>query len=188
MSFLGLCKQLAYNKASHRQILHSTWISKASATQRKGRTGRVREGHLYRLYPRSSYENDLPKFEVGEMHRIPLDSVILNLRSIIKEECVSDILCDCLEPPDITNVERSLHSLHQSRFIDEPKEDFNVTVLGDLVNNLGIDLKLGAMIGIGKQLGLLPECVAVAAILSFPQSPWLIPNALLQTPTKCNSK
>lgn len=37
---LGLCKQIIYNKASHRQMLVPTWISRASATQRAGRTGR----------------------------------------------------------------------------------------------------------------------------------------------------
>jgi superfamily II DNA/RNA helicase len=41
---LGLSKQIIYNEASHRQMLVSTWISKASATQRAGRTGRLRPG------------------------------------------------------------------------------------------------------------------------------------------------
>lgn len=41
---LGLCKQIAYNEMSHRQMLIPTWISRASATQRAGRTGRLRPG------------------------------------------------------------------------------------------------------------------------------------------------
>lgn len=40
----GLCKQIIYNETSHRQMLTPTWISKASATQRAGRTGRLRPG------------------------------------------------------------------------------------------------------------------------------------------------
>lgn len=40
----GLCKQITYNETSHRQMLIPTWISKASATQRAGRTGRLRPG------------------------------------------------------------------------------------------------------------------------------------------------
>jgi HrpA-like RNA helicase len=40
----GLCKQIIYNETSHRQMLMPTWISKASATQRAGRTGRLRPG------------------------------------------------------------------------------------------------------------------------------------------------
>jgi HrpA-like RNA helicase len=47
---LGLCKQIVYNEASHRQMLVPTWISRASATQRAGRTGRVRPGTVYRMY------------------------------------------------------------------------------------------------------------------------------------------
>ena len=41
---LGLCKQIIYNQATHRQMLTPAWISRASATQRAGRTGRVRPG------------------------------------------------------------------------------------------------------------------------------------------------
>jgi HrpA-like RNA helicase len=40
----GLCKQIIYNETSHRQMLLPTWISRASATQRAGRTGRLRPG------------------------------------------------------------------------------------------------------------------------------------------------
>lgn len=39
---LGLCKQIVYNETSHRQMLVPMWISRASATQRAGRTGRLR--------------------------------------------------------------------------------------------------------------------------------------------------
>jgi HrpA-like RNA helicase len=66
---LGLCKQIVYNEASHRQMLTPTWISRASATQRAGRTGRVRPGTVYRMYARQSYEADMDAFEPGEMLR-----------------------------------------------------------------------------------------------------------------------
>lgn len=49
----GLCKQIIYNETSHRQMLMPTWISKASATQRAGRTGRVRPGTV--LYVCSTF-------------------------------------------------------------------------------------------------------------------------------------
>ena len=39
---LGVHKQIEYSAASHRTLLAGAWISKASAVQRAGRTGRVR--------------------------------------------------------------------------------------------------------------------------------------------------
>ena len=66
---LGLCKQIVYNEASHRQMLTPTWISRASATQRAGRTGRVRPGTVYRMYARDCYESCMDPFEPGEMLR-----------------------------------------------------------------------------------------------------------------------
>merc|ERR1719498_203764 len=41
---LGTHKQVRYNERHHQTQLINTWISKASATQRAGRTGRVRAG------------------------------------------------------------------------------------------------------------------------------------------------
>lgn len=77
---LGLCKQIVYNEASHRQMLVPTWISRASANQRKGRAGRLRPGCVYRLYPRFIFENYMEEFDPGEIARMPLDSVILMLK------------------------------------------------------------------------------------------------------------
>jgi HrpA-like RNA helicase len=38
---LGQCKSMRYDSKAHKNVLLNTWISKASATQRAGRTGRV---------------------------------------------------------------------------------------------------------------------------------------------------
>tara|TARA_B110000305_G_C19253523_1_gene545938 strand:+ start:213 stop:611 length:399 start_codon:yes stop_codon:yes gene_type:complete len=65
----GLMKQIQYNQATHRQILASTWISRASSKQRAGRTGRVRPGSVYRLYSRNMFERHFEEFENGEIKR-----------------------------------------------------------------------------------------------------------------------
>ncbi|KAL7553079.1 hypothetical protein ACHAWF_016337 [Thalassiosira exigua] len=174
---LGLCKQIVYNRASHRQMLVPTWISRASATQRAGRTGRVREGNVYRLYSRNTFHKYMPPFEAGEMVRVPLDNVILSLRNMLNEE-VTPILLDCLEPPDISNIERSFQSLHESNFISDPTDDGKITSLGSLVVALGIDLTLGAFVGLGIQFGVAAEAIIIAAILSFPKTPWMITSPL----------
>ncbi|KAL9189818.1 hypothetical protein ACHAXT_009493 [Thalassiosira profunda] len=112
---LGLCKQIVYDPSSHRQMLVPTWISRASATQRAGRTGRVREGTVYRLYSRNAFYSYMCPFDQGEMARVPLDSTILSLRDMLNEE-VTPILLECLEPPNISTIDRSFQSLHASNF------------------------------------------------------------------------
>jgi len=174
---LGLCKQIVYNKASHRQMLVPTWISKASATQRAGRTGRVRKGNVYRLYSRDTFHKYMQQFDVGELVRTPLDSTILSLRDMLNE-AVTPILLDCLEPPDISHIERSFQSLHASNFISDPHDEGKITSLGSLVVALGIDLTFGAFVGLGIQFGVAAEAIQLAAILSFPKTPWAMSSPL----------
>lgn len=186
---LGMCKQIVYNEASHRQMLTPTWISRASATQRAGRTSRVRAGGtVYRLYTRDVFERWMEPFEPGEMVRIPLDSVILMLKQIVSEEAVTDVLSSCLEPPDIKTIEKSFQSLFDSHFITSPDDACKVTTLGRFVSALGIDLALGSLIGLGIQFGVGAEAIQIAGILSFPKSPWVISNPLIHTPKDYNRK
>ena len=64
--------------------LSRVWISKAAATQRAGRTARVRPGVVYRVYPAALYAR-MEEFEASEMHRQPLDRTVLQLRHWIKQ-------------------------------------------------------------------------------------------------------
>ena len=183
---LGLCKQIVYNKMSHRQMLVPTWISRASATQRAGRTGRVRPGMVYHMYTRETLNEYMDEFEPGEMLRIPLDSVILMLKEMLNGENVTHALLDCLEPPELATIDRSFESLHGSHFITTPDDDCKITKLGKFVSALGIDLMLGALIGLGIQFGVGAEAIEMAAILSFPKSPWIISNSLIHEPKDFN--
>lgn len=175
----GLHKAISYNAKSHRQRLEASWISKASAIQRMGRTGRVRPGTVYRLYPKEIFTDYMAPFDVGEILRVPLDTTILNLRTIVNGS-ISSILTQCIEPPDISNIQNSFSSLFERRFISRPDDNFELTPIGTLVASLGLDLNLGAIISMGILFGLIPETIEMAAILSCPQTPWLIPNSILQ--------
>jgi HrpA-like RNA helicase len=183
---LGLCKQIIYNETSHRQMLTPAWISRASATQRAGRTGRVRPGTVYRIYARDTYINHMDLFEPGEMIRIPLDSVILMLKEMLGDEEVTKVLLSCLEPPNVTTIDRSFASLHLSHYITAPSDSGEITSLGSFVLALGIDLALGSLIGLGIQFGVGSEVIQLSAVLSFPQTPWIISNPLIHEPANYN--
>lgn len=185
---LGLCKQILYDEASHRQILMPTWISRASATQRAGRTGRLREGTCYRLYSRENFYENMEDFEPGEILRTPLDSVILSLKEVLHGEDVIDVLQDCIEPPNISAIDRSLDSLFDSHFITEPSGMCDITPLGAFVSALGVDLALGSLIGLGIQFGVAAEVTQLAGILSFPKPPWIISNPLIHDTKNFNGE
>ena len=182
---LGLCRQITYNPNSHRQMLTPAWISQASATQRAGRTGRVRQGNVYRLYTRQAYEKYMEEFEPGEMVRIPLDSVILMLKQILNEEVIP-IFHECIEPPPLDTIQRSFASLHRWNFLTEPSDIAEITSLGSFVSSLGIDLSLGSFIGLGIQFGVAAEAIEMAAMMSLPKTPFQISSPMWLSPGDYN--
>eukprot|EP00980_Cylindrotheca_fusiformis_P003409 scaffold758_cov104-Cylindrotheca_fusiformis.AAC.8 len=93
----------------------------------------------------------MEEFDRGEIRRVPLDSVILMLKEMLHEEVIP-VLENCIEPPELDNIDPSLQSLHRWKFIQTPDDKANITSLGSFVSALGIDLSLGSMIGLGIQL------------------------------------
>lgn len=69
----GRSKERNYNKTTGVQSFDIGWISKASAAQRAGRSGRTGPGHCYRLYSSAVYERDFPEFAEPEILRMPIE-------------------------------------------------------------------------------------------------------------------
>jgi len=57
---------MRYFNATHCVQLCNSWLSKASSTQRAGRTGRVRPGRVYRLYSKALAD----KFDDHELSEV----------------------------------------------------------------------------------------------------------------------
>ena len=75
----GYMKEIRYNPATDLSTLSEVFISRANATQRSGRAGRVCPGKAWRCYSKSYLElpdivRDAP---LPEMMRIPLEEIIL---------------------------------------------------------------------------------------------------------------
>ncbi|KAI3872488.1 hypothetical protein MKW98_015834 [Papaver atlanticum] len=71
-----------YNSANGMETYEVQWISKASASQRAGRAGRTGPGHSYRLYSSAVFCNILSDFSVPEISKIPVDGVVLLMKSM----------------------------------------------------------------------------------------------------------
>ena len=70
---------LRYNPNRGSAIMDNQWISKANVKQRAGRAGRVRPGESYHLYSPAQFE-ELERFPLAEMLRVPLDKVIMDIK------------------------------------------------------------------------------------------------------------
>ena len=77
---LGAAKTVHYDAERRASVLSRMWVSRASATQRAGRTGRVRAGVVYRLFTESLF-TALPAHDSSAIREQPLESTILQART-----------------------------------------------------------------------------------------------------------
>jgi hypothetical protein len=178
---LGTQKSIKYNSLNHRKQLVNCWISKASATQRAGRTGRVRPGSVYRLYSKKLSES-MNEHQTAEVYCRPLEDVILDMWVAMegsKKFCgVTALLQQLIESPDTTNIDRSYQSLYEHNFITQPNDRSHLTAMGRLSGALPVDISLGRLITQGVILGVAGEAIILAAALSLPKSPSRFINPL----------
>ncbi|KAF3635847.1 hypothetical protein FXO38_24443 [Capsicum annuum] len=78
----GFSKMKSYNPRMGMESLQVIPISKASANQRAGRSGRTGPGKCFRLYTSHNFMNDLADNTVPEIQRTNLANVVLSLKSI----------------------------------------------------------------------------------------------------------
>lgn len=181
---LGMHKHITYDPITHRSLLQKTFISKASATQRAGRTGRVRPGEVYRIYTRNLFES-FSDFEVSEVLRTPLQETILSIRIMLEAsptfQGVIPVLEQLIEPPDTRNVENSFQYLYENGLISSHDDTGYLTPTGKLVGALPVGIALGRLIAYGVQLGVGEDAAKLAIALTQPKSPFRIASPIIHT-------
>lgn len=71
-----------YDPSNGMETYEIQWISKASAAQRAGRSGRTGPGHCYRLYSSAAFNNEFPEHSPAEVEKVPVHGVVLLLKSM----------------------------------------------------------------------------------------------------------
>jgi ATP-dependent helicase HrpA len=135
-------------------------ISQASADQRKGRCGRVREGICVRLYDEASYASRQP-FTDPEIKRTGLAGVILRMKSLGLGDVEDFPFLDAPNPRSISEGYRVLEELGA---LDAERA---LTPLGQRLARLPVDPRIGRMILAGAERRCLPEVLVVAAALEL---------------------
>ncbi|KAL0483859.1 ATP-dependent RNA helicase [Acrasis kona] len=169
-----LSKSTSWDPITQIKNLNLSWISKDSAQQRKGRSGRVSRGSLYRIVTKSHFES-LHNTVTPQIQQEPLDSLILRILRNTKWDTPSKVLSECIDPPNLSNLHSAYEKLismgaishsHKSSQSDANEQLFKITNLGELLSCMPIDLNSSMLVIYGFAFGFLHECIALASIIA----------------------
>jgi ATP-dependent helicase HrpA len=155
----GCARLSRYDARSGTTRLQVEAISQASADQRKGRCGRVRDGICLRLYDEQSFAAR-PAFTDPEIKRTGLAGVILRMKALGLGE-VEDF--PFLDPPPPRAIAEGRRVLEELGAIGPGQE---LTPIGERLARLPVDPRIGRMILAGADHGCLKDVLVVAAALN----------------------
>ncbi|KAK6802454.1 hypothetical protein RDI58_000234 [Solanum bulbocastanum] len=166
----GKAKETTYDALNNTPCLLPSWISQASARQRRGRAGRVQPGECYHLYPRCVYEA-FAEYQLPELLRTPLNSLCLQIKSL-QVGSIAEFLSSALQPPESLAVQNAIQFLKMIGALDENE---NLTHLGKFLAILPVDPKLGKMLIMGTIFRCFDPVLTIVAGLSV-RDPFLLPQ------------
>ncbi|CAN0896834.1 Pre-mRNA-splicing factor ATP-dependent RNA helicase DEAH1 [Linum grandiflorum] len=160
----GFCKMKSYNPRTGMESLLVTPISKASANQRAGRSGRTGPGKCFRLYTAYNYFHDLDDNTIPEIQRTNLASVVLSLKSL----GIHDLLnFDFMDPPPSEALLKALELLFALSALNKHGE---LTKVGRRMAEFPLDPMLSKMIVASDKYKCSDEIISIAAMLSVGNS------------------
>ncbi|VAH55307.1 unnamed protein product [Triticum turgidum subsp. durum] len=165
----GKAKETSYDALNNTPCLLPTWISKASARQRRGRAGRVQSGECFHLYPQCVY-NVFADYQLPELLRTPLQSLCLQIKSL-RLGSISEFLSRALQSPESLSVQNAIEYLKVIGAFDQNEE---LTVLGKHLSMLPVEPKLGKMLIFGAIFNCLDPILTIVAGLSV-RDPFMTP-------------
>ncbi|XP_028604260.2 ATP-dependent RNA helicase DHX29 isoform X2 [Podarcis muralis] len=166
----GRTKENRYHESSQMSSLEETFVSKASALQRQGRAGRVRDGFCFRMYTRDRFES-FADYSVPEILRVPLEELCLHIMKC-NLGSPEEFLSKALDPPQPQVVGNAMNVLRKigACELSEPK----LTPLGQHLAALPVNVKIGKMLIFGAIFGCLEPVATLAAVMTE-KSPFTTP-------------
>jgi ATP-dependent helicase HrpA len=164
----GTARISRYSQRTKVQRLPIEPISRASASQRAGRCGRVADGICIRLYSEEDFQAR-PEFTDPEILRTNLASVILQMTSL----GLGDIArFPFLEPPDSRQITDGVRLLEELQAIHPASERANdprkrLTEYGRKIAALPVDPRLARMVLEAEGNGAVHEVLIIVAALSI---------------------
>ncbi|KAM9338234.1 ATP-dependent RNA helicase DHX29 [Symphorus nematophorus] len=166
----GKTKENKYHESSQMSSLVETFVSKASALQRQGRAGRVRNGFCFRLYPKFRFDAFMD-YSIPEILRVPLEELCLHIMKC-QYGSPEDFLSRALDPPQPQSVSNAVNLLRKIGAC-HPNNHL-LTPLGHHLASLPVNVKIGKMLIYGAILGCLEPIATIAAAITE-KSPFSTP-------------
>ena len=164
----GTARISRYSQRTKVQRLPIEPISRASASQRAGRCGRVADGICIRLYSEEDFEAR-PEFTDPEILRTNLASVILQMTSL----GLGDIArFPFIDPPDSRQITDGIRLLEELQAIVPAADQITdnrkrLTAYGRKIAQLPLDPRLARMVIEAEINGALREVLIIVAALSI---------------------
>jgi len=158
----GRAKEKRYNTTTGVQTYEIDWISQASAAQRTGRAGRTGPGHCWRLYSSAIFEHHFPAHTEPEIVRTPLESVVLQLKTLGVERVEN---FPFPTPPRNGAVEAAERLLRDLGMLDATPAG-RITEMGKEVMGFPVNPRFGKMVWLGRRNGVGALVGAVVAGLA----------------------
>jgi len=171
----GLVRELRWDAESAMSTMETVPTSRASATQRLGRAGRVAPGRCYRLYSRGAFEA-MAERPAPEIQRTALEATCLQTCSMLTgvNDGVKGFLGRAMDPPRAESVEYAVDRLSKLGALSVADDDDSsggsggevLTPLGRCLSHLPLDPATGRMLVMGVVMQCLDPVVTAAACFS----------------------
>jgi ATP-dependent helicase HrpA len=159
----GLARISQYQPGTRINSLPISPVSRASADQRKGRSGRVQEGLCIRLYSQDDYEGRA-EFTPPEILRSNLAEVILRMVYLGLGDPARFPFVD---PPHPRNIKDGYETLLELGAIEPRGREYELTPLGRRMAPMPLDPRISRMLIEAERERCLPEVAVIASALSI---------------------
>ncbi len=156
----GLVKRKLYDPATGMYKLELENISKSSARQRAGRTGRTRPGKAYALYTFEAYRQ-FPDFSPSELQTTDVTLTVLQMKALGIDNI---LLFDLIDKPAKLNVMKAILNLRALGCVDGQGQ--LTPGIGVPLSELPVDPQMGKMIITSNEYGCSREIITIVAMMS----------------------
>ncbi|KAJ2082437.1 hypothetical protein H4R24_001605 [Coemansia sp. RSA 988] len=157
----GFVKQNSYNPRSGMESLQVVPCSRASASQRAGRAGRIGPGKCFRMYTQHAFLTEMEDNTPPEILRTNLSSVVLMLKCIGINNLID---FDFMDPPSPAVLQHSLEHLYALGALNDRGD---LTKLGRRMAEFPMDPMMAKALLASEKYHCSEEMASICAMLSI---------------------